>query len=92
VPHHGSKYNNTTGLIKKLNSRFYLVSTNGKIFHHPDPECIARIIKYGGPNPKLYFNYASDRTKMWDNPELKRKYRYDVVIRSAMAPTLDITL
>jgi hypothetical protein len=70
----------------------YLVSTNGKRFNHPDPESIARIIKYGGPNPKLYFNYDTKRTKIWDNSSLKRKYRYDVFIRPDTAPALDIVL
>lgn len=93
VPHHGSKYNNPVSLIEKLNCRTYLVSTNGKIFHHPDPESIARIIKYGGPKPKLYFNYSTDRTIIWDNKDLKRrKYPYDVVIRPDTTPILDILL
>jgi len=92
VPHHGSKYNNPVSLIKKLNCRMYLVSTNGKIFHHPDPESIARIIKYGGPQPKLYFNYGTDRTMLWDNTDLKRKHRYEVNIRPNSDPALDILL
>lgn len=92
VPHHGSKYNNTASLFKKLNCRTYLISTNGKIFHHPDPEGIARIIKYGGPNPKLYFNYGTDRTTMWDNTALQRKYRYEVAIRPETDPVVELTL
>jgi beta-lactamase superfamily II metal-dependent hydrolase len=92
VPHHGSKYNNPVSLIKKLNCRTYLVSTNGKIFHHPDPESIARIIKYGGAKPKLYFNYSTERTIIWDNADLKRKYRYEVNIRPNSDPALDILL
>ena len=90
VPHHGSKHNITASLCKKLNCRRYLISTNGKIFKHPHPEGIARIIKYGGPTSELYFNYNTEYTRIWNDPTLKRKYRYEVVIREETAATLDI--
>lgn len=92
VAHHGSKYNNTASLLKKINCRKYLVSTNGKIFHHPDPEGIARIIKYGGPNPEIHFNYDTDLTRRWDDSALKRKYRYQTFIRPDTDPALDVQL
>ena len=90
VPHHGSRFNVTADLIQKLNCRKFLISTNGVKFEHPDPESIARIILYGGPSPELYFNYATPRTLLWDEPALKRRWRYKVVIRSASARTLDV--
>ena len=72
--------------------RWFLSVQIGKIFHHPDPEGIARIIKYGGPNPRLYFNYATERTTMWDSAALKRKYRYEVVFRPDTDPALELIL
>lgn len=92
VPHHGSRHNNTVSLLQKLNCRSYLISTNGKIFHHPDAEAVARIIKYGGPNARLYFNYDTDKTRIWDDPALKRTHRYEVLIRPKEEVDLEITL
>jgi beta-lactamase superfamily II metal-dependent hydrolase len=92
VPHHGSKHNNPSTLYSKLNCRRYLISTNGKKFSHPHPEGIARIIKYGGSGLRLYFNYDSDQTRIWNVSELKRRYRYSVSMREKDARSLDIDL
>ncbi|MDR3703145.1 MAG: hypothetical protein P4L56_26100 [Candidatus Sulfopaludibacter sp.] len=92
VPHHGSKHNNTTALIQKLNCRKFLISTNGRKFDHPHPEAIARIIRYGGPRAELYFNYDTDQTRQWKDPVLQRKFRYSVTIRPDSARSLDIEL
>jgi hypothetical protein len=92
VAHHGSKYNNTSSLLQKLNCPMYLISTSGQIFHHPDPECIARIIKYGGPGVQLYFNYDTERTRLWDDAELKRRYHYEVTTRPGNDPALEISM
>jgi hypothetical protein len=92
VAHHGSKYNNTVTLLKKLNCQKFLISTNGKIFGHPDPEAVARIIKYGGPNAQIYFNYDTDRTRIWDDRVLKRRYRYDVFIRGEKDAVIEVEL
>jgi beta-lactamase superfamily II metal-dependent hydrolase len=92
VPHHGSKYNNPVTLFKKLNCQKFLISTNGKIFHHPDTEAVARIIKYGGPNAQIYFNYDTDRTRIWNEPAIKRQYRYEVTIRQEKDPVIEIEL
>jgi len=92
VPHHGSKHNNPVSLYRKLNCRKYLISTNGKRFRHPHPEAVARIVKYGGPQPQLYFNYDSELTKRWDNPALMARYRYSVAIRRKSEASLDIDL
>jgi len=76
VSHHGSQYNVSTELIKLLDCRRYLVSTNGDHFCHPDRQAIARIIKYGGPNPELHFNYRSRYNEVWARPDLQEKYHY----------------
>ncbi len=92
VPHHGSKYNNPSTLFKKLNCKKYLISTNGKIFRHPDAEAIARIILYGGPNAELYFNYDTTFTQRWDDDELQRPYKYKTIIRPNSDAALEISL
>lgn len=65
LPHHGSQNNVSRELIELLACPRYLISTNGNIFEHPDVEAIARIIKYGGRSPTIFFNYLSETTKIW---------------------------
>ena len=78
LPHHGSKVNVSTDLLKKIDCHHYLVSSNGAYYQHPDEIAIARIIKYGGPNPRIYFNYHSKFNKIWSNPTLRNDYGYSV--------------
>jgi hypothetical protein len=65
LPHHGSQNNVSRELIELLLCPRYLVSTNGNIFEHPDAQAIARIIRYGGGSPTIFFNYLSDTTNIW---------------------------
>jgi beta-lactamase superfamily II metal-dependent hydrolase len=75
VPHHGSRANLSSELLTGLSCKEFLVSSNGKIYHHPDKETIARIIKRGN-SPRLYFNYRTEFNEEWDDAGLKRKYKY----------------
>lgn len=76
LPHHGSRKNVSRQLIELVDCGRYLFSTNGSQFHHPHPEAVARVIKFGGPNPELVFNYRSDETLAWDDRSLKRRHPY----------------
>jgi len=78
LPHHGSKYNVSPSFLKTLDCKKYIFSTNGSHFGHPDQEAVARVIKLGGENPELIFNYRSDFTKIWDNKKLKKDFGYSV--------------
>jgi hypothetical protein len=63
-------------LLELLDCPRYLVSTDGQIFSHPDPEAIAKVIRFGGHRPTLLFNYHSVTTDRWDDPSLQRRYNY----------------
>jgi hypothetical protein len=85
LAHHGSKNNVSIELLKKLDTRTFLVSTNGGSGHyHPDREAIARIVAgtwREAPSEetvRLLFNYENDYTKIWDDEDLKREYNYEV--------------
>jgi hypothetical protein len=78
LPHHGSQANLSKELLNLLRCQRYLISTNGKIFHHPDAESIARVIVYGGAKPSLYFNYRTEENAVWDDARLLRQYEYSV--------------
>jgi len=76
VSHHASQNNLSIELLQLLKCQRYLISTNGDHFSHPDREAVARIIKYGGNRPSLYFNYRSKTNEVWAQPDLQEKYRY----------------
>jgi hypothetical protein len=90
LSHHGSKGNNSPELIKSLDCRRYLISTDGSRFHHPDGEAIAWVIKNGGRNPVLCFNYESDDNRRWKNRALQRSHKYDAVYPNAPGQSLVI--
>jgi len=78
LSHHGSANATTIQLLELLDCPRYLLSTNGKIFSHPDREAIARVVLHGGDRPTLYFNYRSALNALWDERILRERYRYNV--------------
>jgi len=77
VSHHGSRKNLSKDLLDLIDCKRYLISTNGKRHGHPDPVAIARILKYGGPQKELVFNYRS-RAALWDLDGWRDTYHYSV--------------
>jgi len=75
LSHHASAHNTSPELIKKLQCKKYVISTNGSIFKHPAEVTVARVIKFGG-NPELIFNYTTNYTSVWDSELLKLQYQY----------------
>lgn len=77
VSHHGSRANTTAALIGVLDCYRFAISTSGARHGHPDPEAIARLIKYAPAGLKtLYFNYAFERTLAWADEGLMRDYAF----------------
>jgi glyoxylase-like metal-dependent hydrolase (beta-lactamase superfamily II) len=77
LPHHGSRGSVSSQLIQHLDCENYVFSSNGDQFRHPHPEAVARVIEYGGDKPKLWFNYRSDETLLWDDDTLRNAYGYE---------------
>lgn len=77
LSHHGSKNNTSQALLDAIKVRSVLVSTSGKKFKHPDPECIARLVAAGKGDLTICFNYASDWTKPWADKALRAAHRYE---------------
>ena len=82
VPHHGSRYNVSTGALDLLETDKYLFSTNGTQTEHPHLEGVARTI-VRAPGSTLYFNYRSKFTTPWDDARLRRKHDYETVYPAA---------
>jgi beta-lactamase superfamily II metal-dependent hydrolase len=76
LPHHGSKFNVVSELLALVETKVIVFSSNGKKFHHPDREAVARVVKHYGASVELVFNYASDETIVWDDQELKSVWGY----------------
>ena len=60
LPHHGSKGNCTRAVVDLIDCPVWMISTNGRRFHHPDDEALARVV-HGHDHPQLVWNYRSDR-------------------------------
>ena len=91
LPHHASKHNVSAELLRRVDCGKYLVSTNGAQFKHPDREAVARVIRGGGPGPRIYFNYRTTFTEVWADPTLQGDFQYEAVYPAA-AGGLVVTL
>lgn len=78
LPHHGSKANVSRQFLQALDCRQWLFSTSGAHFKHPDRQAVARVIKWGGAQPELRFNYRTRYNDVWDSKPLREQYGYKV--------------
>ena len=81
IAHHGSKQSVTNSLLEKVDCQNYLISTDGRYFGHPHDEAIARIIRHGGRNVNLLFNYQQ-RGRFWDQAPIRAKESFNTVYPS----------
>lgn len=77
VAHHGSDHNLSNELLDLIDCDRYLISTSGARHDHPNEIAVARILKHGGAEKELVFNYR-DRAAMWDDARLKDRFGYTV--------------
>lgn len=61
LSHHGSKFNTSDALLKKINCNNYIVTTQG-CKGKPNKETFSRILKYHKPI-NLFFNYKNKKTE-----------------------------
>lgn len=92
VPHHGSAHNLSEELLSAIDCKRYLVSTNGAYFDHPEPIAMARIIRFGGPEAEILFNYRTEETVRWDDQGLRARHRFEVRYPAADADGHQIVL
>ncbi len=77
LPHHGSKKNVTTDLVGAVRCPYWLFSTDGNRFRHPDPTAIARILTARvTPDPTLGFNAPSTYNRWWDDEDWQGDFGY----------------
>jgi hypothetical protein len=78
LPHHGSKANVSRQFLQALDCKQWLFSSNGAHFRHPDRQAVARVIKWGGAQPELKFNYRTKYNDVWDSKPLREQHGYTV--------------
>lgn len=84
VSHHGSKFNTNTDLLNMIDSRNYLISTNGSGHGHPDIETLARIVtRESSYIRNLYFSYPTQTAISLDREEWKKEYKYEICYANA---------
>jgi beta-lactamase superfamily II metal-dependent hydrolase len=78
LPHHGSSANITEEMIDAVNCEQFAISTNGSHFRHPDDQAIDTLLNAvpADSYPRLWFNYRSDQTEPWCDPDRQTRYRY----------------
>lgn len=79
LSHHGSRCTNSVDLMRQIRCKKFLISTDGSRHDHPHLESICRILKHGGRNLELRFNYESAYTGQWNVDRLKKRYGYRTV-------------
>ena len=85
ISHHGGKSNTSVELLKAIDCRRFLISTDSSIFQHPDDETIGRVI-VNSDTPTLYFNHETDVTKRWGKRTLRQQFRYEAVYLEGDGP------
>lgn len=88
VSHHGSTGNTGDALIEKLDCKHYLFSTNHAT--HPTFNTMAYILKRGTGDPTFWFNYPTQKNKVWESVTLKGKHKYKTEYGGATGLTIDI--
>ncbi|WP_196008209.1 ComEC/Rec2 family competence protein [Clostridium tyrobutyricum] len=57
LAHHGSKHNMSESLLRIVDCKKFIISSNGKRDNLPNKETFAKILKYCNHDVELYFNY-----------------------------------
>jgi beta-lactamase superfamily II metal-dependent hydrolase len=76
LAHHGSKKSTLDKLMKKIDCKKLLVSSNGAKFKHPDQPTIAKLLLHNGPNLQFYFNYFSEYNDRWADEDLQSEHKF----------------
>lgn len=62
LSHHGSRRNLSPGLLSRIRSKHWLVSTNGANFNHPDLDALARVV-VTQTKPTFHLNYVTEQVE-----------------------------
>lgn len=87
LSHHGSVTNTSKELLKAIDSKNFIISSNGSKFGHPNIETIARIINRKTDFIRnLHFNYPPEFIEEIDKKSLKDKYSFEICLPKKKSP------
>lgn len=78
LAHHGSAGNLDDRFLDSVDCDTWLVSTNGQLFSHPDAAALHAIVRRE-TGARLVFNYRSEFTAPWDDPQLRAAHGHTTV-------------
>jgi beta-lactamase superfamily II metal-dependent hydrolase len=70
LSHHGSMFNNSSELLELIDSKKFIVSTNGDRHLHPHKRLLARVVKMND-DCEFYFNYPVMIDKIFSEEDKK---------------------
>lgn len=77
VPHHGSAKNLTRDLVEAVDCPYWVFSSDGSTHRHPDPEAVARVLRWSKRQPvTLGFNVPSVYNQWWSDQQWRDKFAY----------------
>ncbi|RUT72858.1 AVAST type 1 anti-phage system MBL fold metallo-hydrolase Avs1a [Ancylomarina longa] len=87
LSHHGSITNTSKELLEVIDSKNYVISSDGSKFGHPDIETIARIInRKSAFTRNLHFNYLPKFIHEINDENLKEKYLFEIYVAKEKSP------
>jgi hypothetical protein len=91
VSHHGSRNSTNEALLRRIDCKHFLFSTDGSVHGHPDEECVAQIVEVCGSDVHLHFNFDhSGRRAWWDDADRQRRHRFHVHYPQGMASGIEV--
>lgn len=78
LPHHGSM-KNCMKILDYIDGEYYLISTDGRKFSHPDKETLAKIVTRPTEKQRcLLFNYENEMYSLFSDLKSQEKYNFRV--------------
>lgn len=76
MPHHGA-FRNCNKLLDAVDGTYFLISTDGRKYRHPDKETLAKIVQRSGKRTRfMLFNYDNDMFRLFHEESFEIKYGY----------------
>ena len=81
LPHHGSIRNITDEMIEAVACERFAISSSGKYFGHPNSRALDTLLNAlpADSEPQLWFNYLSEQTAPWCEPQRQAAKKYTAV-------------
>lgn len=76
MPHHGA-FRNCNKLLDAVDGTYFLISTDGRKYRHPDKETLAKIVQRSGNRTRfMLFNYDNDMFRLFHNESFEVRCGY----------------